>query len=248
MLSEVFKIASQISTLITLTAFAIACVLWIIDRILKRRGKINGKIHRLLVFAVLGCLSVALLSIAGDIYLKHEAGLNSVYRVRVTVIGIEHTPVENATVWSSIGGEPKKVNGGWEFDIPSGNKSPSGEIIIYAKIENSSLQGKANLRLETDRNPSIVVTLEPDESAMVRGTVEDESGHALRGVDVSVVGFGDEHVTTSARGSFVLRAHVADGHTVRLHAETPDYQPLNQDQPAGNAPAILVLHGKHGHP
>jgi hypothetical protein len=247
-MAEVFRIAAQISTPIALAAFAVACVLWLIDRTFKYRGKINDKIHRLLVFAVLGCLSLGLLSIAGDIYLKHEAGLTSVYRVRVTVIGTEHTPVENAAVWTSIGGEPKKVNGGWEFDIPSANKPLDGEITIYAKIENSSLQGKANLRLETDRNPSIVVSLEPDESAIVRGTVEDDSGHALRGVDVSVVGYGNEHVTTSESGSFILRAHAADGHTVRLHAEAPDYQPLDQDQPAGTTSAILVLHGKHGHP
>ncbi len=247
-MSEVFKIASQISTPIALTAFTLACVLWIIDRASRKR-KISDKMHVLLLFAMCTFFSVGLLATAGHFYIKHaEAGLNSVYRVRVTVIGTEHTPVENATVWSSIGGEPKKVNGGWEFDIPSGNKPINGEIIVYAKIENCSLQGKAYLRLEIDRNPSIVVVLEPDESAMVRGTVEDETGHALRGVDVSVVGYGDEHVTTSARGSFVLRAHVADGHTVRLHAEAPEYQPLDQDQPAGTAPAILVLHGKHGHP
>jgi hypothetical protein len=245
-MAEVFKIASQISTPIALIAFALACLLWIIDRALKKR-QISDKMHGLLLIAMVGCLSVGLLATLGYFYLKYEAGLNSVYRVRVTVIGTEHTPVENATVWSSIGGEPKKVNGGWEFDIPNGNKPLDGEIIIYAKIENTSLQGKVNLRLETDRSPSIVVLVTPDESAMVRGTVEDEAGHALRGVDVSVVGYGDERVTTSASGSFVLRAHVADGHAVRLHAEAPKYQPLEQDQPAGAAPAILVLHGKHGH-
>lgn len=244
---EVFKIASQISTPIALIAFALACVLGLVYYALKKRT-ISDKMHTLLLTAICGCVSVGVLATVGYFYSNHEAGLNSVYRVRVTVIGTEHTPVENATVWSSIGGEPKKVNGGWEFDIPSGNKSHNGEIIIYAKLKNSSLQGRANLRLETDRNPSIAVTLEPDESAMVRGTVEDDSGHALPGVDVSVVGYGDEHVATSASGSFVLRAHVADGHTVKLHAEAPEYQPLDQDQPAGTAPAILVLHGKHGRP
>jgi hypothetical protein len=66
----------------------------------------------------------------------------------------------------------------------------------------------------------------------------------FEGVVVSVVGYGDERVTTSAEGNFVLRAHVADGQTVRLHAEARDYQPLDQDQPAGASPAVLVLHGK----
>jgi len=245
---DIFKIALQVSTPITLAAFAIACVLSVIDRVLKQRGKISDNTRKLLRVTLFGFFVMGLVALIGDLYLRHEAGLNSVYRVRVTVLGADHMPVENATVWTSIGGEPKKVNGGWEFDIPIANKPQDGEIAIYAKIDNSSLQGKAGLRLDTDRNPSIAVTLGPDESAMVRGTVEDDSGHAIRGVNVSVVGYGDESVTSSTDGTFVLRAHVTGGQTVRLHAEAREYQPLDQDQPAGTSPAILVLHGKHGNP
>jgi len=184
----------------------------------------------------------------GHFYLKHEAGLNSVYRVRITVIGTGGTPVETATVWTSVGGEGKKVNGGWEFDIPVGTKPLDGEITIYAKIENSGPQGIANLRLDNDWNPSVAVLLNTDESAMVRGTVEDDSGHAIRGVAVSVIGYGDESLITSENGSFFLPAHVADGQTVRLHAERQGYEPLDQDHPAGSTPAILVLKSKHGKP
>ena len=245
---EVFRVASQISSPLALIAFALAGVLWVVHYALKKRT-ISENMHGLLLLAMRGLLSVGLLATVGYFYSKHaEAGLNSVYRVRITVIGTEHTPVEDASVWTSIGGEPKRVNGGWEFDIPSASKPLDGDIVVFAKIENSSLQGKASLHLGADYNPPIVVTLVSDESAMVLGTVEDDSGHALPGVDVSVVGYGNEHVTTPRNGSFLLRAHVADGQMVRLHAEKPKYLPLDQDHPAGTAPAILVLHGKHGHP
>jgi hypothetical protein len=248
LLPEIFEIALNVSTPLALAAFAIACILYLIDRVLKHRGKITDKTHVLLSLSLFACLAVALIATIGELSLKYKAGQNYIYRVRITVVGAGHTPVENATVWTSIGGEPKKVNGGWEFDIPDGNKPPDGQIVIYAKISDSSLQGKANLRLDSDRNPTITVSLETDESAMVRGTVEDNFGHAISGVDVSVVGYGDEHITTSANGSFVLRAHVSDGQMVRLHAEARKYQPLDQDQPAGNSPAILILRGKHGNP
>jgi hypothetical protein len=39
---------------------------------------------------------------------------SSLYRVRVIVISPDQIPVEDAKVWSSFGGEPKKVAGGWQ--------------------------------------------------------------------------------------------------------------------------------------
>src|SRR5260370_41105975 len=107
-MSEVFKIASQISTPIALTAFTLACVLWIIDRAPRKR-KISDKMHVLLLFARCTFFSVGLLATAGHFYIKHaEAGLNSVYRVRATAIGTEHTQGGNPTVWCSTGEEAKK--------------------------------------------------------------------------------------------------------------------------------------------
>jgi hypothetical protein len=36
---------------------------------------------------------------------------DAIYRVRVTVLDPAQVPVEDAKVWSSMGGEPKKVAG-----------------------------------------------------------------------------------------------------------------------------------------
>jgi len=41
----------------------------------------------------------------------------SIYRLRVTVLNLDRTPNNEAKVTSDYGGEPKKVEGGWEFDI-----------------------------------------------------------------------------------------------------------------------------------
>jgi hypothetical protein len=56
-------------------------------------------------------------------------------------------PVDEAKVTSSIGGEPKKVDGGWEFDIPQGNKPTDGKLTIYAEVRSAFLTGKSDVVL-----------------------------------------------------------------------------------------------------
>ena len=55
-----------------------------------------------------------------------------IYRLRVTVTDPHSLPLENAQVWSSVGGEPKKVAGGWQFDIPVASKPRDGKLTIFA--------------------------------------------------------------------------------------------------------------------
>lgn len=52
----------------------------------------------------------------------------AIYRVRVTVIDPQRVPVEDAKVWSTVGGEPKKVAGGWQFDIPGASLPGDGKV------------------------------------------------------------------------------------------------------------------------
>lgn len=243
-MSGLFTTALHITTPIGLAAFVFATAIWLIDRNLKSRSK---KAHLLSMVALIGSLVVVALWLSGELYLRHEAAANSVYRVRVTVIGSNDLPVENAKVWSSIGGDPKAVAGGCEFDIPQASKPTDGVVVFFASIDNSFTQGQTTLTLAEDHFPAVSIRLSSNQAAWVRGTIEDEKGYAIGGVDVSVVGYGNEHVLTSAQGSFVLPAHAGEGQTVRLHAESKLYVPLDQDQPAGNSPAILVLHRKHDH-
>ena len=57
--------------------------------------------------------------------------------VRVTVLGPENVPVEDAKVWSSLGGEPQKVSGGWELEIPEAKIPSTRKLTIYAAKESA---------------------------------------------------------------------------------------------------------------
>lgn len=165
----------------------------------------------------------------------------AIYRLRVTVVDPQGIPVEDARVWSSIGGEPKKVAGGWQFDIPAASKPKDGKLTIFASKKNAFLAGQKELQLGNDSNPAVTVTLGHDTSATVRGNVLNVSDEAIIGATVSILGYGQEAVKTGEGGSFVLAAHAADGQQVQLHVEMAGFKPVNQWHPAGGVPAVIYL-------
>jgi len=69
-------------------------------------------------------------------------------------------PTEDARVWSSLGGEGKKVSGGWEFDIASSTMPVEKTLDIYASEESAFLTGHTSLLLTTDHNPVVRVGLQ----------------------------------------------------------------------------------------
>jgi len=168
-----------------------------------------------------------------------------IYRVRVTVIDPQRRPVEDAKVWSTIGGEPKKVAGGWQFDIPSASVPIDGQVTFHASKKNAFLTGERGLKLERDANPAVSIELSKDvKEVVVRGIVLDESNHAIGEVRVNLVGHESEAVITRPNGGFVLPAHAAVGQQVLLHAEKPGYKAVNQYHPAGEEPATIILERK----
>ncbi|MEK7409033.1 MAG: carboxypeptidase-like regulatory domain-containing protein [Acidobacteriota bacterium] len=166
-----------------------------------------------------------------------------IYRVRVTVLDLNQVPVDDARVWSSIGGEAKKVAGGWQFDVPAATKPANGRLTLYASVPSAFLAGRRDLQLE-DRNPSIVIQLAKDTTAKIRGIVVDQSGKAIVGARVSVIGYESEVVLTAEGGNFSLAAHAADGQQVQLHAEKAGHRPANEWRPAGDHPITIVLQRK----
>ena len=166
-----------------------------------------------------------------------------IYRVRVSVVGIEGTHVEDAKVWSSMGGEPKFA-GGWEFDIPGGVRPADGKLIVWASQEAAYLKGNRLVQLDEDHNPAITIQLEIDKSATVRGLVVDRAGRGVAGAKISVTGYEKESVTTQEGGNFLLAAHAARNQNVLVHAEAKNYKGSTQWQPAGDTPAIIVLDRK----
>lgn len=82
-----------------------------------------------------------------------------IYRVRVTVIDPQRRPVDDARVWSTVGGEPKKVAGGWQFDIPGASVPGDGKVTFYASKENASLSGDKALQLGKEPNPTVIIQM-----------------------------------------------------------------------------------------
>ena len=165
-----------------------------------------------------------------------------IYRARVTVIDPQRKPVDDAKVWSSIGGEPKKVAGGWQFDIPAASVPADGKVTFFATKESAFLAGEHDLQLTTDTSPAVTIELIKNiKGVVVRGTVIDEAGNAIGEVRVSVAGYEAESVITQPNGGFVLPAHAAVGQQVLVHAEKPGYKAINQYHPAGEEPATIIL-------
>lgn len=193
------------------------------------------------VITVAGGITVALINGwfgTGKTNVTPESGL---YRVRVTVTNPQNVPVEDAKVWSSFGGEPKKVAGGWQFDIPVASKPQDSLMIFYATQENAFLAGNEAASLGKDFNPAVTIKLKHDDSARVHGQVVDRSNRGVAGVRVFVVGHDAEAVITKEGGNFDLPAHAAVNQQVSIHAEKAGYKGVSQWQPAGDSPAILIL-------
>ncbi|MFL6260537.1 MAG: carboxypeptidase-like regulatory domain-containing protein [Thermoanaerobaculia bacterium] len=162
-------------------------------------------------------------------------------RLRVLVLDSKENMVDDARVWTTVGGESKKIAGGWELDIPRSKIPADGRITVYADQVTAFLSGSSAVRLGDDLAPSTTVRLIAPTSAKVRGIVLNGAGKALEGVQVSVVGYEEGAVTTGPSGQFVLAAHAADGQQVQLHAEKDGYGAITQFQPAGTFPAMLIL-------
>lgn len=91
------------------------------------------------------------------------------YHVRITVVGPQGVPIDDARVWSSLGGETKKVSGGWEIDVAGDSKPTDGRLLIYAQLAKASesLVGQQTIVLASDYNLAATVTLRGEPSPAV---------------------------------------------------------------------------------
>lgn len=172
---------------------------------------------------------------------KPPSTSTAIFRLRVTVVDPQGTPIEDARVWSSFGGEAKKVAGGWQFDIPEASKPSDGKLSIFAAKESAFLKGEESLTLGKDMNPAITVRLQRDTSAKVRGQIIDERNRGVTGARVFVVGYEAEAVITKEGGNFELPAHAAIDQMVMIHAEKTGFRGAALWHPAGDAPLIMRL-------
>ena len=235
-----WSVVSAISNPFNLAAYALAVVLILI---LKTRQKDRSIPPVAWAVVVLLVLVPTGFSLYQEIIKARsiEASKDTIYRVRITVLNDQKLPIEYARVWSSIGGEPMKVAGGWHFEIPAAKRPQDGKLTIFASQETAYLRGARELQLSADYNPAVIIQLERDTSAKIRGRVVDSRGRAVKGVRVFVAGYEDEYIITKEGGNFELPAHAAVGQQVLLHAEKTGYRPVTLHHSAGDDPAELKL-------
>jgi hypothetical protein len=228
-----WSVVSAISNPFNLAAYALAVILILVLRARRKDKPVP--------FVAWGMVLLLVLIPTGFSPYQEiiKARKDMVYRVRVTVLNDRKLPIEEARVWSSIGGEPMKVAGGWHFEIPAAKRPQDGNLTIFASQESDHLTGARELQLGADYNPAVVIRLERDTSAKVRGQVVDSRGRAVAGARVSVAGYEAEVVITKEGGNFELPAHAAVGQQVWLHAEKRGYGVADLHLQAGDEPATL---------
>ena len=198
----------------------------------------KGKVPAVAWGIVAAIALLALAPIVSPLYMNSYG----IYRVRVVVLDNRKMPTNDAKVTCSVGGEVKKVEGGWECDIPSKTKPNDGKMQAYAIVADAFLTGQAELELKDDYSPVATIQLSADTSARVMGIVVDESNNLVEGAHVGVVGYDLEGIVTKTGGNFSLPAHKAEGQQVQLFAFKEGYLAgLPEWHQAGNHPVTIVL-------
>jgi hypothetical protein len=233
-MEQLFEIAAKISGPWSLAAFGIAAIVYIV---LKKRGKVSPLGWVSILFFVL----VPILSAVYVQIFRIRSENANLYRVRVTVLGANQIPVDDATVWSSVGGEPKKVSGGWEFDIPIALRSANGQVKVFAAVPAQFLSGESNVVLDGDYNPTTIVQLEKKAATSVHGIVTDTSGRGLAGASITIAG-ASTAIETKQDGQFALSTNAAEGQEILLRVTKDGYKSVQQLHPAGNEPVTIVLY------
>lgn len=232
-----WSIVTQVTNPYSLAAFALAILLTVTGAIMRSRGR-NIPLAVWIVIPLLVAMPLGAAVFQQFVSSRDQA----IYRVRISVYDPQGNPLQDARVSSSFGGEPKKVEAGWEVDIPAATIPKGDKLRITAVRESSFLRGQAEIALGEERNPAVNLKLMYDATAVVRGQVVDESSNrAIAGARVTVVGYGNEAVVTKADGNFVLPAHKAVEQQVMLQAEAKGYKAESQWHPAGDYPAVIKL-------
>ncbi|MBI5908828.1 MAG: hypothetical protein HY848_02570 [Betaproteobacteria bacterium] len=240
-IAQLIQASSKVTTPWSLAAFAIAALVVIVSLLVIKPNAATRKIMWICAAAI---TFLGLVPIIVSVFVVPPVA--SVYRIRVTVVGPGQTPVEDAKVWSTIGGEAKKVAGGWEFDIPVASKPATGKFTVFAEQPNAFLAGSREIVLGADTGMAMAVTvpLEKVKPARVRGFVQNEEGATLGGARVMVAGYAGEMIVTSDNGGFELPAHAASGQHVLVHVQKDGYVSSQLSHLAGDDPLVVMLRKK----
>ena len=233
MWEKALEIASRISNPLTIAVFVsvIAAAVLLYGLRLKKRNVPRS----VWIILAAGVIVLGLAPLAITTFLQSRG----LYRIRISVLGPDHSPIVNAHVSSSIGGEPKKVEGGWEFDIPPQTRPADDKVVLFATVEDAFLSGSYTLFLDQDYYPTAMIQLTSDTSAVIRGIIVDQHRRSVGGVSVAIPGYPDVAVTDKM-GNFILPAHAAVGQIVQVRAQK-DRLVASVSVPAGKQPIELVV-------
>jgi hypothetical protein len=232
---QILKLAAQVRAPGTAAVFCAVLALIALWVVFKKNDR--GMLRFIGTILSVGILFLGSLPILAKTYLD----AHGIYEVRVLVMGVDGSPVDNAVVVCSPGGEQKKIAGGWECDIPPRNRPADGLFNVYASVDSAFLTGKGQILLSDDYNPVVKIQLTSDRSALVRGEIKGPNGTVLSGAYVFVVGYDSERMKTGPDGGFALRAHAANGQMLKLHVEAKGFTPYEGLQMAGDTAISIVL-------
>ncbi len=172
---------------------------------------------------------------------------NDVYRIRVTVLDLEDRLIENTTLRSSLGGEKKKVDNGWQIDIPKANVPKHRKLKIYATKSGMNLHGKAELELSNDYNPTAIIKLKQDSVKFIEGIVKNDKGEPIDSVVVNAEDYYNAIDTTASDGHFSVSVSTLFGESVFIRATKEDeYESTKIWHPAGSKVNITLARKNNG--
>jgi hypothetical protein len=231
-MNKFFDVIPKISNSWNLAAFCIAGLIWFVVKM--KKGKVPA-----IAWGVIAAIVIVVL-------MTSYVNSDGIYRVRIVVLDEHQMPTNDAQVTCSVGGEVKKVDGGWECDIPSKTKPSDGKLQAYASVQGAYLTGHEEIELKDDYNPVLKIHLGKDTSAQVRGIVVDENNNPVTDAYIGVVGYADEAATTKTGGNFAIPAHKADGQQVQIFAFKKGYMSIAGEwHQAGDYPVTIVLRQQH---
>jgi hypothetical protein len=139
------------------------------------------------------------------------------YHVVVTVLGPDEKPLENATVWSTAGGAPRRVAQGWELDVPASARPADGKLLVWAATDRKDATHSRVVLLSTEaHNTSVTIQTGENKNAMLAGRIVDNQGQPVAEVWLSMAGYADQSVVTNDDGRFRLAAHATSGEDVLM--------------------------------
>jgi hypothetical protein len=233
MWEKALELASHITHPGTIALFTAVLAAYLLSLAIQKKQPHSTMILMILLAIVMLLLGLA--PLLSSTYLQSRG----LYQVRVIVLGTDEQPTDDARVTSSGGGEPKKIQGGWEFDIPPQSRSAEGKLTFFATVNNAFLSGRSSLVLGNNYFPTVDIQLGRDTSATIRGDVVDELRRSVVGANVSIMGYPDV-TKTDQMGNFELPAHAAEGQVVQVRAQKGLFFG-HLSAPAGKTPIELVI-------